>query len=298
MAKVSICIPAYKQPEFLRKTLESVVAQDYRDYETIVTDDSPDDSVAELVSDFAQLAKIRYFRNIEKKGSPENWNEAVRHASGEYIKILHHDDWFAGSDSLGRFVLMLDENPQADFAFSATIVSSTKTERTRVNTTSDAKLKKLQDDPRYLYFGNIVGAPSATIYRRNPALEYDVKLQWLVDIDFYISLLSQNSCHVYCQKPLICTTDEAPHQVTEECIGNKNLQLFEYIHLYNKIFPRKSFNMKLFRLFWKLMGRFNVNSLDEIYAAGITSPVPALVEQVIATRKLFRCLSRSDVSGG
>ncbi len=49
--KVSICIPAYKQVSFLRKCLESVLMQDFTDYELIITDDSPDDSVKQLVNE-------------------------------------------------------------------------------------------------------------------------------------------------------------------------------------------------------------------------------------------------------
>jgi glycosyltransferase involved in cell wall biosynthesis len=38
MMRVSICIPTYRQVEFLRKTLHSILAQDYSEYEIVVTD--------------------------------------------------------------------------------------------------------------------------------------------------------------------------------------------------------------------------------------------------------------------
>ncbi|MCX7010103.1 MAG: glycosyltransferase, partial [Kiritimatiellaeota bacterium] len=40
--KVSICIPAYQQPQGLARALQSLLEQDFRDYEVIVTDDSAD----------------------------------------------------------------------------------------------------------------------------------------------------------------------------------------------------------------------------------------------------------------
>ena len=52
MPRLSICIPTYCQTEFLRATLLSVHAQDFSDYELIISDDSPGDSVAELVALF------------------------------------------------------------------------------------------------------------------------------------------------------------------------------------------------------------------------------------------------------
>ena len=46
MVKVSICVPAYKNPVGVERLLESVKVQSFTDYEVVVTDDSPDGSVA------------------------------------------------------------------------------------------------------------------------------------------------------------------------------------------------------------------------------------------------------------
>ena len=48
---VSICIPTYKQIPYLKKCIESVLKQDFEDYELIITDDSPDDSVEVFLKD-------------------------------------------------------------------------------------------------------------------------------------------------------------------------------------------------------------------------------------------------------
>lgn len=41
MCKVSICIPAYGNPEGIRRLLDSIAGQTYTDFEIIITDDSP-----------------------------------------------------------------------------------------------------------------------------------------------------------------------------------------------------------------------------------------------------------------
>jgi glycosyltransferase involved in cell wall biosynthesis len=97
MTLVSICISTYRQVEFLRQTLHSILAQDYSEYEIVVTDDSPDDCVETVVRSMDFGTRMRFFRNRTRLGAPENWNEAVRRASGEYIKIMHHDDHFTPS---------------------------------------------------------------------------------------------------------------------------------------------------------------------------------------------------------
>ena len=92
---VSICIPAYQQVDYLRETLRSVQTQNYEDYELIISDDTQDDSVQQLVATFDFNDRLRYYRNPVALGSPENWNAAVAYAKGTYIKILqyHHEWW-------------------------------------------------------------------------------------------------------------------------------------------------------------------------------------------------------------
>lgn len=264
--------------------------QTYEDYEVIITDDSPDTSVEEVISALNLSHKFSYYRNKEKKGSPENWNEAVRRASGEYIKILHHDDWFSGKESLATYVKLLDDNAGADFACSSTTVCSVKSATARVHSTTTQQLEQLRKNPTDLFYGNVIGAPSATLYRNTVNLEYDGNLQWLVDVDFYIRLLKKNSMVAYCHEPLICTTDEAPHQVTNQCHENKNLMLFEYIRLYQKFFDSYKYDARQFKFFLRLFKMFDVCSLNEIYEAGVSHPVPKVILHVIKLRKALKWL--------
>ena len=89
--KVSVIIPTYNNVESLKRTLNSVLVQDFEDYEVIITDDSDNESLQKFLLNYP-LPKIKYFKNSKKLGSPENWNEGLRIACGEYIKIMHHDD--------------------------------------------------------------------------------------------------------------------------------------------------------------------------------------------------------------
>jgi len=47
-SEISICIPAYKNVGFLERLLHSISIQSFADYEVVITDDSPDDSVKNL----------------------------------------------------------------------------------------------------------------------------------------------------------------------------------------------------------------------------------------------------------
>jgi glycosyltransferase involved in cell wall biosynthesis len=284
--KVSICIPTYKQPDFFRRALQSVFIQSFDDYEVIITDDSPDESVEHVVKGFQPNIKLKYYKNKERKGSPENWNEAIRLASGEYIKILHHDDWFPDKNSLIEFVKMLDENPNADFAFCSSLVCGPDQKVKYLHLPTEKQLNKLKSNPSYLFPKNIVGAPSATIYRSKLNKKFDTKLKWVVDIDFYISVLKDNKNFIFCPNPLVCTTDGASHQVTNECQNDKNIELFEWFYLYDKIKKYPSIDFRNFIFFWDILYKYKVRSIYEIKELGIQSP-PHILEAIILLQKIL-----------
>ena len=66
-----------------------------------------------------QKIQIIYFKNEQQLGSPENWNEGMRKAKGQWIKLMHDDDWFSNKHSLQLFADAINDNPDCSFFFSA-----------------------------------------------------------------------------------------------------------------------------------------------------------------------------------
>lgn len=265
MPKVSICVPAYGNPEGIRRLLDSVAAQSYQDYEVVLTDDSADESVRRAVQE-AGLCRLRYQKNEIRLGASGNWNEAVRLAEGDYIKMMHHDDWFTDGDSLGRFVRMLDENPEATLAFSGTwqvtlperdlaaqepeegAAAGKGAQRAGLGDPKAAKdsirpqrfargispeqESLIRQDWRNLFLGNYIGAPSATIYRRNPQA-YETRLTWVMDMEYYMRLLAKQPRFACTIDPLVCI-GVSGGQLTEQCREDGELNMFEYGFLFEE----------------------------------------------------------------
>src|SRR5580658_11022921 len=114
---ISVCVPAFKRTDFLQRLLESISIQTFRDFEVVITDDSPDQAVRDLCDSYSGRFPLTYVRNERPLGTPENWNEAIRRSSGEWIKVMHDDDWFADKDSLGVFAAAAQGHPEASFIF-------------------------------------------------------------------------------------------------------------------------------------------------------------------------------------
>ena len=124
MPKVSICIPAYRDREGLERLLKSIVEQTFTDHEVIVSDDVAGANAASLedfVSSYSKKLgnKLIYKKHISTGRPGDNWNSSIEGASGEYIKMMLHDDWFADKNSLKEYVSLL-ENTDAPLAFSGT----------------------------------------------------------------------------------------------------------------------------------------------------------------------------------
>lgn len=61
---VSVCVPTYNYGRFLTDCIESVLQQDFADFELVITDDNSTDGTAELVARFAAAdARVRYIKN-------------------------------------------------------------------------------------------------------------------------------------------------------------------------------------------------------------------------------------------
>lgn len=243
MARVSIGIPAYNNEAGVDRLLESIRQQKYRDYEVVITDDSDDDRIGKRVKGYEG---VRYYKNAAKLGATGNWNEAMRRCNGEYMKMMHHDDWFASQDSLGEFVRLMDGNPKADMVFCGTRQVGEGKSYERFASPEDVEL--IRQDYRNLYLGNTIGAPSAVMHRRG-AGEYDETLTWLVDMDFYMGILRQNPYFAYTEKALVCI-GVSDNQLTESCIRDQEINVLEYGYIYKKydLGKEKQYREKLTRM--------------------------------------------------
>lgn len=95
---ISVVIPAYNQPQYLRSALQSIVDQDYRPIEVIVSDDCSPTVLQPVTDEFSQhqsdLFTVRYFRAAANRGVIDNFRFAVEQARGAYLVPMAHDNRF------------------------------------------------------------------------------------------------------------------------------------------------------------------------------------------------------------
>ena len=86
---VSVIIPTYNRAWIIKNAIDSVLAQDYPNLETIVIDDGSDDETPELLSAYKDDIRVLHQEN---KGVSAARNLGIQNAKGEFIALLDSDD--------------------------------------------------------------------------------------------------------------------------------------------------------------------------------------------------------------
>lgn len=126
---LSICIPAYNRPEWLRRAIESIFLTSealQARVEIVVSDDS---TIAEcgqishqLLSDWQ--GPWQYQVNSPSLGMAQNWNRCIQMAKGQYVLILHDDDYLE-NNAVANILETLQAHPQASaFLFGVNVVTA------------------------------------------------------------------------------------------------------------------------------------------------------------------------------
>ena len=150
---VSVITPVYNASATLQKTIDSVRAQTYREWEMILVDDaSSDDSVRLIQAIMAVDKRIHLIKLSDNRGAAVARNLALDAARGQYIAFLDADDFWDST----KLAKQLDFMKQGNYAFTYTAYRTTKGRIMRVPS---------QVDYERLITDNVIGCLTVMIDR-------------------------------------------------------------------------------------------------------------------------------------
>ncbi len=158
MPKITIVLPTYNGQQYIRKSIESIINQTFKDWELIIVNDCSVDDTSTIINKYAELdTRIRIINNDKNKKLPQSLNIGFSYARGEYYTWTSDDNMYL-PDALWEMNEYLDRNMQEVMVCTGyTII--------------DSEGKKLYDsspyDKDYMYVHNRVGA--CFLYRREIA---------------------------------------------------------------------------------------------------------------------------------
>lgn len=189
MPKVTVVVPVYcstrEHEGFLRETLQSVAAQTFRDFETVIVDDRSPIDITPLVS---CLENVRVLRNETNLGHAESRNAGVKAAEGELIAFLDHDDiWLP--EKLQLQIEVFDANTDAAMVFCDMETFGPHADRLNIDQSI------IPERPSFYWFvshGNFTISASAVMVRKQAMLDiglFDSRYSTCDDFDAWLKIL-------------------------------------------------------------------------------------------------------------
>lgn len=112
---ISVLVTSYNYEKYIRQTLDSILAQRYKNYEVIIVDDGSTDNSVNVIKEYVNKYKNFHLYQHEggiNKGLPASFKLGVEKAKGEYISVLESDDYWTPNNLLIK-VKMINKHPDA-----------------------------------------------------------------------------------------------------------------------------------------------------------------------------------------
>ena len=209
---VSICLTTYNRGSVLPASIDSLLAQDFGDFELIVSDDcSPDDTERICRAYEARDPRVRYFRNATNLRMPGNLNAAIARSRGRYVANLHDGDVFR-PDLIGKWKAALDERPRAAFVFNQYRALDARGEARIARSPLEERHDPLEIARHF--FRTFTSCVWGTVMARREAYAetapFDPAYGFISDVDMWLRLARDHDV-AYVAEPLITLTPREPH---------------------------------------------------------------------------------------
>jgi len=184
--KISVAIPTWsmngKGSTFLDRSLKQLAKQSHEPFEVVVTDHSVDDEICYSCKKYEDLLNIRYYRNERLRGNPAaNTNTGISMCTGDYIKLLCHDDFLYDSMSLYHI------NEALEKTSAQWLVSSYVHQK-------DSGLPYRYHEPSLnenISTVNTIGTPSCLTIKNADVLFFDEALSYMYDCEYYHRMIKK-----------------------------------------------------------------------------------------------------------
>ena len=185
--RVSVLMATWNRANMISRTIESVRAQSFENWELIIADDGSTDNTPQIIKGWTDKdARIVYVRSGVNQGISKNYNQGLRLARGEYVAMIDDDDPWCDKNKLQKQIDFLDKNPEyVGCGGGVIVVDSSGRELYRYfKPESDKEIRK------YMLFSNPM-ANSTTVFRRKVGEKigwYDETMRYSGDRDFWLKM--------------------------------------------------------------------------------------------------------------
>ncbi len=175
---ISIVLPVYNGSDRISKSIDSILAQTYRNWELIVVNDCSTDNTLETVLQYCSMdGRIKIINNSHNQKLPRSLNIGFASASGEYYTWTSDDNQFL-PNALERMSQILSNDQSIDLVYA---------DYSLIDDNNNYVKDSPKEEPDVLRFHNVIGA--CFLYRRSLAQlvgEYDPDFFLAEDYEFFL----------------------------------------------------------------------------------------------------------------
>ncbi len=234
MPCVSIIVPVYNAAKSIRRCAESVLQQEYKDFELIlVNDGSKDDSPAILDALAAQDERVKVIHQ-ENAGASAARNHGIEAASGKYLQFMDADDWLS-SDATKLMVRTAEDN-QCDMVIADfyRVVGENLSRKGNILTSKVLSRREyaefMMDAPADYYYGVLWNK----LYRRDLIETYRIRMD--EDVSFCEDFLFNLEYVIHCERICALQVPVYYYVKTEGSLVASNLNLMKLVEMKTSIF--------------------------------------------------------------
>lgn len=238
MPLVSVILTSYNLGKFLRESIDSVLAQTFRDFELIIWDDCSSDDSWEIIKSYDD-PRIKPFRNDRQRRAVYGINKAIAEvARGKYIATHNSDDVWE-PEKLDKQVRFMNENPSIGALFTNVLTIGEDGEPLKDRSHFYSTIFEQPNRSRhewlrhFFYHGNALCHPSVLIRREcyEKVGLYRIGLAQLYDLDMWIRLCLEYEIHVLPEKLFRFRVRDGEMNVSGDRPETRNRTEFEFYDL-------------------------------------------------------------------
>mgnify|MGYP000440040592 CR=1 FL=1 len=251
--KVSIIVPVYNAQEYLKRCVDSILSQDYRDFELLLMDDGSKDASGEICDAYAQQdGRVRVIHK-ENSGVSDTRNQALELARGTFLQFLDSDDWIVPEAT--RLLVRSMEEYNCDMVISDFYRVSGERLAQKGDIEEDKVMSRQEfasymiENPADFYYGVLWNK----MYRRSIIEEYhirmDTSISWCEDFLFNLEYILHANVFYALQAPVYYYVKTKGSLASQGLSITKTVKMkfmvFEYYNeFYKNVYDEKAYEKK------------------------------------------------------
>ena len=176
--KITVITVCYNAKDAIKKTIESVINQDYKNLEYIIVDGASTDGTKEIIEEYQKIFPIILVSEPDK-GIYNAMNKGTRLASGDWLNFMNAGDTFYRQDSISQAAKFL--SAEDDIVYGDTEIIY-----------HDFKTIKKEPNPNKLWMGRI---PHQSAFIKSPTMKkygYNGNNKIVADLEFFMNVYFNN----------------------------------------------------------------------------------------------------------